>query len=229
MTVVAVRGEATREVDPELAEFTVVVSARDKDRQTTLTRLRERADALRELLDRHGEAVERRETSGLHVHAEMGKKGERVTAYSGSVVTTVTVHDFAALGELLLTVANQDQTHVDGPRWSLRPDSPVHKEVRRAAVADAIARGKEYAEALGAQVVDLLELSDPGLGAEAVPLGFSRATTRGRSRGPPTAARRCNWTRSGSGCGRWSRPGSRSPRRCWGLDMQATTCLSSSG
>ncbi|MFC5003146.1 SIMPL domain-containing protein [Dactylosporangium cerinum] len=172
MTVVAVRGEATREVDPELAEFTVVVSARDKDRQTTLTRLRERADALRELLDRHGEAVERRETSGLHVHAEMGKKGERVTAYSGSVVTTVTVHDFAALGELLLTVANQDQTHVDGPRWSLRPDSPVHKEVRRAAVADAIARGKEYAEALGAQVVDLLELSDPGLGAEAVPLGF---------------------------------------------------------
>jgi uncharacterized protein YggE len=189
MTVVAVRGEATREVDPELAEFTVVVSARDKDRQTTLTRLRERVDALRELLDQHGEAIERRETSGLHVHAEMAKKGERVTAYVGSVVTTVAVRDFAALGELLLTVANQDQTHVDGPRWSLHPDSPVYKEARRAAVAAAIARGKEYAEALGAQVVDLLELSDPGLIGEAVPLGlFQNFDMQAKSRGAYSGA-----------------------------------------
>jgi uncharacterized protein len=163
MTVVAVRGEALREVDPELAEFTVVVVARDKDREATLTRLRERAEALRALLDRHPDAIERRETSGLHVHPETAKKGEKVTAYSGSVSTTVVVRDFAALGELMLTFANQDQTHLSGPLWSLRPDSPVFKEVRRDAVADAIARGKEYAEALGAQVVDLLELADPGL------------------------------------------------------------------
>ena len=184
MTVVAVRGEGLREVDPELAEFTVVVVARDKDRQTTLTRLRERAEALRELFDRHAEAIERRETSGLHVHPEMGEKGERVTAYSGSVVTTVVVRDFAALGELLLTVANQDQTHVDGPTWSLRPDSPVYKEVRRDAVADAIARGKEYAEALGAQVVDLLELADPGLSGGSESLGrFQTYDMQAKSRG----------------------------------------------
>ncbi len=163
MTVVAVRGEALREVDPELAEFTVVVVARDKDRQATLTRLRERAEALRALFDRHAEAIERHETSGLHVHPETAKKGEKVTAYSGSVSTTVVVRDFAALGELMLTFANQDQTHLHGPTWSLRPDSPVFKAVRRDAVADAIARGKEYADALGAQVVDLLELSDPGM------------------------------------------------------------------
>jgi uncharacterized protein YggE len=163
MTVVAVRGEAVREVDPELAEFTVVVMARDKDREATLTRLRERSEALRVLFDRHAEAIERHETSGLHVHPETAKKGERVTAYSGSVATTVVVRDFAALGEMMLTFANQDQTHLNGPMWSLRPDSPVYREARRDAVADAIARGREYAEALGAQVVDLLELSDPGL------------------------------------------------------------------
>jgi uncharacterized protein YggE len=163
MTTVAVRGESVREVEPELAEFTVVTGARDKDRQTTLERLRERADTLRQHLDRFGEAIEKRETGGLHVYPEAGRRGERVTAYNGSVSTTVTVTDFAALGEMMLAVAGRDQTQVHGPNWSLRPDSPVHQEARAAAVADAIARAREYAAALGAEVLELIELSDPGL------------------------------------------------------------------
>jgi uncharacterized protein YggE len=168
MTTVAVRGESVREVDPELAEFTVVVSARDRDRSTTLDRLRERAEALRQFLDRFGEAVEKRETGALHVYPESsGKRGERVSAYNGSVSTTVTVTDFAALGEMMLAVGGQDQTQVHGPRWSVRPDSPVFKEARRAAVADAISRAGEYAEALSAEVVELVELADPGLSGRA--------------------------------------------------------------
>ncbi|MET7400165.1 SIMPL domain-containing protein [Dactylosporangium sp. NPDC005572] len=168
MTTVAVRGEWVQEVEPELAEFRVVVTARDKDRQTTLTRLRERTDALRQLLDRHAEAVERRETSGLYVHPET-KRGEKVTAYHGSVTTTVVVHDFAALGELMLSLADQDQTQVHGPTWTLRPDSPVYREARKAAIGEAIARAKEYAATLGAQVTELLELSDPGVGRSSEP------------------------------------------------------------
>ncbi|WP_432991217.1 SIMPL domain-containing protein [Dactylosporangium sp. CA-233914] len=176
MTTVAVRGEAVREVDPELAEFTVVVSARDRDRDTTLARLRERADALRQFLERFGDAVDKQETTGLHVYPESaGRRGERVTAYAGSLVTTVTVSGFAALGEMMLAVAGQDQVQVRGPRWSLRPDSPVHKDLRREAVADAIARAREYAEALGAQVIELVELADPGLSGQVeglLPVGF---------------------------------------------------------
>jgi uncharacterized protein len=164
--VVAVRGEAYREVAPELAEFTVTATARDRDRETTLTRLAERAAAVRVLLDSSGPAIERRETGQLRVWPETKRSGERVVAYHGSVGTTVTITDFTALGELMLRLADQDQVEVAGPWWSLRPDSPAYREARHAAIADALARAREYAEALGARVTALLELSDTGTGAQ---------------------------------------------------------------
>jgi uncharacterized protein YggE len=188
MTTVAVRGESVRQVEPELAEFTVVIAARDKDRQTTLGRLRERGDALRQFLDRYADAIERRETSGVHVHPENAKRGERVTAYSGSVSTTVIVKDFTALGEMMLAVADQDQTHINGPSWSLRPDSPVFREARKAAIAEAIGRAREYAAALGAEVAELIELADPGLssnGAEGAPFFQARDASLAMRGGAP--------------------------------------------
>ncbi|MGN9812133.1 SIMPL domain-containing protein [Micromonospora sp. BQ11] len=160
--VVSVRGESYREVDPEIAQFTVTALARDRDREATLTRLAERAAAVRVLLDSHAPVIHRRETGELRVRPETRRSGERVVAYHGSVSTTVTVTDFTALGELMLRLADQDQVEVAGPWWSLRPDSPVHREARRAAIDDALSRAREYAEALGARVTALIELSDTG-------------------------------------------------------------------
>jgi uncharacterized protein YggE len=161
--VVAVRGEVFREVPPEIARFTVTAVARDKDRQATLTRLAERAAAVRVLIEEYGPAVDRRETGDLRVRPEFKRSGERVAAYHGSVSTTVTMTDFALLGELMLRLADQDQIEVAGPWWSLRPDSPVHREARHAAIRDAVERAREYAEALGARVTALLELTDTGM------------------------------------------------------------------
>ena len=163
--VVAVRGEAYREVAPELARFTVTAVVRDRDRETTLTRLAERAAAVRALLDAAGPVVERRETGQVHVWPVTKRAGERVVAYQGSVSTTVTTTDFTALGDLMLRLADQEQVEVAGPVWSLRPDSPAYREARRAAIADALVRAREYAEALGAQVIALRELSDTGMSA----------------------------------------------------------------
>ncbi|MFE0591825.1 SIMPL domain-containing protein [Micromonospora echinospora] len=175
--VVTVRGEAYREVAPEIARFTVTAMARDKDREVTLNRLAERAAAIRVLLDGQGSAVDRRETGELRVRPELKRSGERVVAYHGSVTTTVTVTDFAALGELMLRLADQDQVSVAGPWWSLRPDSPVHREARQAAIAEALGRAREYAEALGARVTGLIELSDSGMAAQ--PMTFRAAAFTG--------------------------------------------------
>ncbi|MFI6260726.1 SIMPL domain-containing protein [Micromonospora sp. NPDC051006] len=160
--VVTVRGEAYREVAPELARFSVTATARDRDRETTLTRLAERAAAVRVLLDGAGSAIARRETGDLLVWPETRRSTERVVAWHGGVTTTVTVTDFTALGELMLRLADQEQVEVAGPWWSLRPDSPAHREARHAAISDALSRAREYAEALGARVTGLIELADTG-------------------------------------------------------------------
>ena len=161
---ISVRGEAVREIPPELAIFSVTVSARDKDRQTTLTRLTERAAGLRTALDDYPDAIERRETGGVQVHPELKRGGERISAYVGSVMTTVTVTDFSVLGELLLRLANQDLTTVYGPWWQLRPGSTAGAEVRKSAIADALSRAREYADAVGARVDRLVEILDDGAG-----------------------------------------------------------------
>ena len=183
--VVAVRGEAYREVAPEIARFAVTARARDRDREATLTRLAERAAAVRVLLDGAGPGIDRRETGELRVRPETRRSGERVVAYSGSVTTTVTVSDFTALGELMLRLADQDQIEVAGPWWSLRPDSPAHREARHAALADALLRAREYAEALGARVTALIELADAGAAEQPMMSRMAYAMGDGAEGGPP--------------------------------------------
>jgi uncharacterized protein YggE len=185
--VVAVRGESVREVDPEIASFSVTVSARDRSRSEALHRLAARVESVRTLLDGYREAVEKRETSGLYVRPESKRSGEKVSAYSGSVTTTVTVSDFAVLGELMLSLADQDQTSIAGPWWSLRPGSPVYRDARRAAIADAIERGREYADALGARITGLVELTDAGMSGPPAPrMQFAAYRSSMDAGGPPT-------------------------------------------
>jgi len=161
---VTVRGEALREVPPEQAVFSVTVSARDKNRETALTRLTERSAELRSALDDYPEAIERRETGGVQIYPDVKRGSEKVTAYTASVTTTVTVTDFGALGEILLRLANQDQTSLSGPWWRLRPGSRAGAEVRKEAIADALQRAREYAEAVGSRVDRLVEIQDEGAG-----------------------------------------------------------------
>jgi uncharacterized protein YggE len=182
--ILAVRGEVVREVDPELASFSVNVSARDSDRRATLARLTQRHDALRAVLDEYAGAIERRETGVVSVYPEPKRTGERIRAYTGTISTRVTMTDFVLLGELMLRLADADQTAVYGPFWGLRQKSPVYREARRAAVGDAIARATEYAEALGARVTRLVELADAGLSAgQPQPMAFGMAPA-GMMRGP---------------------------------------------
>lgn len=164
---VHVRGEAVVEAEPELATLFVTVTARDKHRRTTLDQLTRRNSAVLDLLKAHTEAVEKLDTGAFVITPEPpAGRGERVRAHHGSVRIRVTLTDFTALGEIATALGDLDLTRVDGPRWELRHDSPVHREARQRAVHDAVLRAREYAEALGAELAALLEVADTGPDAE---------------------------------------------------------------
>ncbi|MFF9197947.1 SIMPL domain-containing protein [Streptomyces sp. NPDC014779] len=167
-----VRGEGRLEVEPELARIDVSVRSGGTDRAAVLAALTDRNAEALALVRSYGEAVTALETGALSVTPEPARhgRGERVRGYRGWVRLSVELADFTALGELTTRLADLEWTRVDGPWWALRPDSPAYARARRAAVAEAVRRGREYADALGASLVALLELSDTAL-AGAVPPG----------------------------------------------------------
>ncbi|MER5432768.1 SIMPL domain-containing protein [Streptomyces sp. NPDC002588] len=165
----AVRGEAELETDPDLARIGITVTARGKDRRTTLDDLARRNTTVVELVKSYGDAVEDVSTGAVSITPEFGQhgRGERVRAYRGRVHLTAELTDFTALGELATRLADLDLTAIDGPWWALRTDSPVYRQARQQAVRDAVQRAKEYAEALGTTVAALIELADTGTGSAA--------------------------------------------------------------
>ncbi|MGW7420829.1 SIMPL domain-containing protein [Streptomyces sp. NPDC054813] len=160
-----VRGEAELEVEPELARIGVTVSARGRDRRSTLDDLTHRNTAALDLIKSYGEAVAHLSTGTFSIAPELAERGrgERVRSYQGRVQLTAEFTDFTVLGELTTRLADLELTRVDGPWWSLRPDSPVHGEARRQAVAEAVQRAREYASALGTSLAALVELADTGI------------------------------------------------------------------
>ena len=134
---ITVRGEASAEAEPELAEITVVVRPDGGNPDQTLRRI----------------------GTGDVWCTEAGLGGATVTQ-------TITVGDFTVLGDLIARLADQDLVELRGPRWLLRPESGVRRQVRQAAVRDAVGRAREYAEVLGCELIglaELTELTDPGL------------------------------------------------------------------
>jgi uncharacterized protein len=164
--VISVRGEASLEVEPEVAIVNVTIEARDRDRRTVLSRLARRNQQVTDLIKSHGEAVERLESGPASVSPDIRdskKPSERVAGYLGRASLRITVRDFTVLGELVTSLSDEDLVTIAGPWWALRPDSPVYRDARLAAARDAMVRAREYAEAFGGGIAGLIEAADAGL------------------------------------------------------------------
>ncbi|MEU1707292.1 SIMPL domain-containing protein [Streptomyces sp. NPDC005706] len=159
-----VRGEAEIDAEPETARIGVTITARGRDRRTTLDDLTRRNTTALDLIKSYGDAVEHVTTGSITITPELTPhgRGERVRSHHGRVHLTAELTDFTALAELTTRLADLELTQVDGPSWALRPDSPVPAQARRQAVHQALQRAREYADALGTTIAALIELTDTG-------------------------------------------------------------------
>ena len=200
--VISVRGEASLEVEPDIAIVSVIVQARDRDREKVLRRLADRNRQMTGLIKGYGEAVEKLESGSANVRPELKDKraGERVAGYLAQAGMRITIRDFTVLGELIVSLADAELVTVEGPWWALRPDSPVYREARLAAARDATVRVGEYADAFGGMLGDLLgqptRACSPLMSGRRVAQRVSAAAGR---RSVKANRRSLSWT--------WNRPG----------------------
>lgn len=182
--VVTVRGEATREGPPDLATLSITVQAQAASAEKVRAALAADVARGQELLAEFDDAIEEKSTGGFHFSPVFDRRME-VRHFTGSVTTTVVVHDFAVLSPIVIALGAVPQSQVHGPNWSLRRDNPLHAEARLAAIDDAMRRVRDYAAAFGATVADLVEISDLEPGPQLVG-GQPRATRMmARSDEPP--------------------------------------------
>jgi uncharacterized protein len=165
LPMLAVQGEAVLEVDPEVARIEVSVAAVGRDRAETFQLLNDRAVAVDKVLASFPDVIGKTESSGVRVSPQLAGRAarDRVSGYQGAVYHSITVTGFDRLGELMMQLADVDQTEVGGPWWELRAGSQAYGQVRVAAVKDAIRRARDYAAALGSELAGLVELADARL------------------------------------------------------------------
>jgi uncharacterized protein len=162
---VTVRGEAQLEGPPDLATVMLTLHASADSSERTRAQLAKGSAEVAELLQRLEGALERSSTSGVHVSPVFNRRAPtKITGYQGTFSTQIVVADLESLSPLVLALTALPNSQVDGPWWSLRPDSPMYREARLAAIADARRRADDYAAAFGTSVADLVEISDLNAG-----------------------------------------------------------------
>jgi uncharacterized protein len=170
--IVTVRGQAEREVPPDLAELMLTVNAAGDSAARVRSELAVGSGRLAEVLERFAAAIERSSMGTMHVGPVFNPRSpSRITGYRGSFHGSVVLHDFSVLSDLVYALAPIPSSQLNGPWWSLRRNHPAYREVRLDAIADARRRADDYAGAFGARVAALIEVSDlePGFaGREAM-------------------------------------------------------------
>lgn len=175
---VTVRGEGQVEGPPELATVSAVLHTSGRTAAEVTRSLANLAHQVEVALP--DLAFDSARTDPFSVSPVFDRRsGVKITGYTGRYSTRLTLADFFGLSDLVVALAGLPGAEVDGPWWSLRRDSPLHREARVDAVRAAVTRARDYATALGATLGDLLELSDTDGGLGQMPRMFAMSPSGG--------------------------------------------------
>jgi uncharacterized protein YggE len=189
MAVIAVSGTVTHRYHAERGLLRLAVELEGDDRSSVVddsvavhNRVTERATTLR----RQGAATwwTARSVSVGVVSEPSAADGTRASSVRYRTRSTIEVRfqDFTALADWVGELAHVEGVTIEGVEWSLghARRAEVEQDARLAAVADAVARASDYADALGLGAPELQAVYEPGLrpgegGAGGVPFMASRS------------------------------------------------------
>jgi uncharacterized protein len=199
-TGLSVRGEAHQMVPPDHAAVAAAIEATQGSKAEAVRAAAVELDSLTTDLAALG---------GVVLDAGTGRRpltwsAESVTTYqeqahddqtgsyqptgqvTAAVAVVIAVRAFDLLDTLGAVLAAHEAVGVHQVTWHVDWDNPAWPDVRAAAIQAAIAKGRDYAAALGGSLSAVQHIADPGLlGGDGAPQGFAsgRAMRRAPSRG----------------------------------------------
>lgn len=162
--VVSVIGEAVLRAEPDEAIVLVTLSALEDTPGPALQDVAGRSDALIALLDELSIDPADRSTTGVIVQEDFDHthEGRRSRGHRAASTVAVRLTDLELIGRLVTRATTELDARVDGPRWQIAPENPIRLEAARRAATDGQRKAQAYAEGVGAQLGELVGLTEPG-------------------------------------------------------------------
>jgi uncharacterized protein YggE len=204
-TLLSVRAEARRTIAPDYVTVHCGLSTKADSKVAALAQLRAAQQVLIGALTELGGTpltVESRRSGltwsvgsvGTHDEHDLDKASGRHSP-TGRVIANarvvITGRDMALLPKLEEAVGSVERLNVDGITWHVDVDNEEWRAVRADAIAAALAKGRDYAAALGGTVTTVDHVADAGLlssgdmqAARALSYGSPGAATAAEFSGP---------------------------------------------
>ncbi|MGR3493873.1 SIMPL domain-containing protein [Citreimonas sp.] len=159
-----VTGDGSRTVAPDMAVVTLGVTERAARASEAMNAASTTAEAIIQRLGAAGVAPADMQTTDLSLYPvrENDLNGQaQFEGFEASNQLTVQVRDLESLGPVLQAVLDDGANRLSSLRFTLQDPRPIMNEARRAAVEDARAKAKLYADAAGVTLGAIQSISEP--------------------------------------------------------------------
>lgn len=177
---ITVNGESVVSQAPDMATISLGVSKRAPSASEAMANTSEKVRGILAKLDTLQVAGLDRQTSGLYlrpVYDEQSRDGStsvQVVGYEAGNTVRVTVRDLTKLGLLMDMVVAEGANDFNGLQFGIRDNSQSLLVARKNAVADAIARATQLAEAAGVKLGDVISMSESSQGFRPMEMRMSQ-------------------------------------------------------
>jgi len=167
---ISVTGEGIVSMAPDMATIRLGVSERAATASDAMRQTSEKVRGILDQLDGIQVAGLDRQTSGLYLRPVYDNRPRedngpaQVVAYEAGNTVSITVRDLSKLGALLDAVVAEGANNFNGLEFGLQDNAKALIEARKGAVADAMARANQLADAAGVKLGDVLQMSESSQG-----------------------------------------------------------------